>query len=201
MHLKRVAACLAVCMAVALALCAALAPASAYVASSGGVWLTDDGAGNYTSTDWRFYVSVPASVGLDETYWNLSVTSDLVNASGSAAAGTYKVSVSINDGLTNVTKTVTVVTNLSAEVTGVVSYNAAAIATLVENSSSEITIKLLNATDVVLDTYVAEVGVYEVGAAGTVNTWLPSLVGLLLFSTGIGIVYKAMGYSKKGKGR
>lgn len=201
MHIKRIASYVAVCMAVALALCAALAPAQAYVASSGGVWLTNDGAANYTSTDWRFYVAVPASVGLDEAYWNLSVTSDLVNASGSAAAATYKVSVSINDGLTNVTKTVTLITNLSAEVTGVVSYNSAAIATFVENSSSVITVKLLNATDAVLDTYVADVGVYTNGAAGAVNTWLPSVVGLMLFSTGIGIVYKAMGYSKKGKGK
>jgi hypothetical protein len=191
---------LAVCMAVALALCAALAPAQAYVASSGGVWLTDDGGSNYTSTDWRFYVSVPASVGLDSTYWNMSVTSDLVNASGSAAAGTYKVYVSIDDGLTNVTKSVTVVTNLSAEVTGVVSFDSTAIATLVENSSSEITVQLKNATNVVLDTYVAEVGVYESGAAGAVNSWLSSLVGFMLFATGIGIVYKAMGY-KKGKGK
>lgn len=200
MHLKRMFASLAVCMAVALALCAALAPAQAYVASSGGVWLTDDGGSNYTSTDWRFYVSVPASVGLDSTYWNMSVTSDLVNASGSAAAGTYKVYVSIDDGLTNVTKSVTVVTNLSAEVTGVVSFDSTAIATLVENSSSEITVQLKNATNVVLDTYVAEVGVYESGAAGAVNSWLSSLVGFMLFATGIGIVYKAMGY-KKGKGK
>jgi len=200
LRFKRVAASLAVCMAVALALCAALAPAQAYIASSGGVWLTDDGGSDYTSTDWRFYVAVPASVGLDETYWNLTVTSDLVNASGSAAAGTYKVYVSIDDGLTNVTKSVTLVTNLSAEVTGTVSFDSTAIATLVENDSSAITVQLKNATDVVCDTYVAEVGVYNNGAAGSVNAWLPSFVGLIIFATGIGIVYRAMGY-KKGKGK
>lgn len=201
MHYKHVAACLAASLAVMLALCVAVAPAQAYVASSGGVWLTDNGSTNYTATDWRFYVTVPSTVGLDDDYWNMSVTSDLVNASGSAAASTYKVYVSINDGLTNVTKSVTLVTNLSAEVTGVVSFDSTAIATLVANDSSAITVQLKNATDVVKDSYVADVGVYESGNAGSVMGFVPSLIGLMIFATGMGIVYKAMGYNKKGKGK
>jgi hypothetical protein len=201
-RMKHALACFAAAMAVMLALCVAAAPAQAYVASSGGVYLLDDGGSNYSATDWRFYVTVPTTAGLDADCWNMSVTSDLVNASGSAAAGTYKVYVSINDGSTNVTRSVTLVTDLSAEVNGTVTFNSTAITTLIANDSSAITVQLKNATDVVLDTYVAEIGIYESGNAGAVMGFLPSLIGLMLFATGMGIVYKAMGYSgKKDKGK
>jgi hypothetical protein len=201
-HRKHALACLAACMAVALALCAAVAPAHAYVASSGGVWLLDNGADDLenASADWKFWVYVPLTVGLDGDYWNFTAYGELLNNSGSASAGTYKVYVSIDDGATNTTKYGSITVSLTSIVYGNVSYDSTAITAFVANESGTITLQLKNATDVVLDTYVAAIGIYESGAAGSVMGWMPSLVGFMMFVTGMGIVYKAMGY-KKGKGK
>ena len=82
---------LAVVMACAFAAAFATNATAEQVVDDEYVWLFDDGADNNVSatTDWRFYVELPAYVALDDsdTYWNFTCYAQMVNNTGSAATG------------------------------------------------------------------------------------------------------------------
>lgn len=179
---------LVVMMLAALAIAGAMAP-SVYAAqpSTTYVWLTDDGKVNttdFTGTDYRFFVDVPAYLGLDQEYWNITVYGEWVNNSGYAYLheGNWKVTTYIYDGATNKTEvsTLAMVVNQTAPTWGNISYDSTDIAAMVANDSSLYYVKLQASNNTVMDGYVTTIVIEETELSAMVFALVPPVLAVVM---------------------
>jgi len=134
-HIRAAAAALAMTLAFAMA-CCAMQPALAAMDYGGHTYLLDDGGTELTeTTDWSFDVQAPSYFPLTDDYWNFTVISHCVNGTGIAEAGSYKVSIYIDDGTTNITKSSNITVSLTADVYGNISFAAAKFVSMTSNDS------------------------------------------------------------------
>lgn len=151
--MNRAARALAVPLALLLCLCVATVPCQAADTSYGYVHLLDDGGDEASNlTDWKFDVPTRSYLLLTEDNWTLTVSARLINGTGAAAAGTYNVTMYVNDGTANRSATVQITTNMTAVVTGKLMFNAADLLALAENDSAAVYV-VLDKNAVVLDSH------------------------------------------------
>lgn len=151
--MNRAARALAVPLALILCLCLTAVPVQAADVSYGYVHLLDDGSEEIANTtDWKFDVPTRSYLLLTEDNWTLTVSARLINGTGAAAAGTYNVTMYVNDGTANRSATVQITTNMTAVVTGQLVFDAADLLALAENDSAAVYV-VLDKNAVVLDSY------------------------------------------------
>ena len=200
MSLKRILAVVLACVFVA-----ALTPgAMAEQEGDGFVWLFNDGADDNVSatTDWRFYVEVPAYVALDDSdgYWNFTCYAQMVNNTGSASTGDWNVTVYIeSDGINKSDKS-TMTVSKTALVYGNLSFADTAYSLFESNSSAVLTIVLENATSVEKDAYVGTLTIESRGAWASVTVMAGALVSVAVVVGIIGWMSGLMGDLQPGRG-
>lgn len=151
--MNRAAKALAVPLALLLCLCVAVSPVQAADTSYGYVHLLDDGGDEVSNlTDWKFSVPTRSYLLLTDDNWTLTITAQMINGTGAAAAGTYNVTMYVNDGVANRSATVQIITNKTAVVTGKLVFDAADLLALAENDSATVYV-VLDKNAVVLDSY------------------------------------------------
>lgn len=151
--MNRAARALAVPLALLLCLCVAVSPVQAADTSYGYVHLLDDGGDEVSNlTDWKFSVPTRSYLLLTDDNWTLTITAQMINGTGAAAAGTYNVTMYVNDGVANRSATVQIITNKTAVVTGKLVFDAADLLALAENDSATVYV-VLDKNAVVLDSY------------------------------------------------
>ena len=175
--MNRAARALAVPLALLLCLCVAVSPVQAADTSYGYVHLLDDGGDEVSNTtDWQFDVPTRSYLLLTEDNWTLTVTARMINGTGAAAAGTYNVTMYVNDGNANRSATVQIVTNTSAVVTGQLVFDAADLLALTENDSAAVYV-VLDKNAVVLDSYTYTVHVTADQMKGISSMLMALLLG------------------------
>lgn len=181
--------------ALMLVACLALTPgAQAASSSSVYVYLYDSGeAAADASCDWYAKVDQPSFILRDgETDLVLDVLMVAHNGTGAIADGNYTVAVTISDGTTTITDDVNITTSVAK--TGNITFTAASLATLAETGAGTVTYRLLNATDVQLDSYVWEnVAIDDDAVAGSLFGIVPVVVSLLALTMVIGVLGGMMG--------
>jgi hypothetical protein len=165
-------------------------PASASVDGMSSCTLYTDGGTDEVGANWKVYVEVPAALGLDADYWNLTIYADPINASATNA--TYYAHVYINDGATNITKNVTIAAKNDVRVYSNASFAAADYTSLVVNKeSATVYVTLCNAGGTVVDHYQSGIMIYE-------QEYLASMVTLIYVIVPIMILFMLFGYLKGG---
>jgi len=181
-------------MLAALAIAGAMAP-PVYAAQpkTTYVWLTDDGKVNttdFTGTDYRFFVDVPAYLGLDQDYWNITVYGEWINNSGYAYLheGNWKVTVYIYDGATNKTEvaTVAMAVNQTTPTWSNISYDSTDIGAMVANDSSLYYVKLQASNNTLMDGYVTTVVIEETQLTAMVYAIIPPVLAVVMICIVIG---------------
>jgi len=151
--MNRAARALAVPLALILCLCLTAVPVQAADVSYGYVHLLDDGGEEVSNaTDWQFDVPTRSYLLLTDDNWTLTVTARLINGTGAAVAGTYNVTMYVNDGTANRSATVQITTSKTAAVTGQLVFDSADVLALKENGSALVYVTL-DKGGVVLDSY------------------------------------------------
>ena len=178
--------------ALVLVMSAVAVPAQGAIDGYGYVYLTDDGATeNYLTTDWRIYVEIPSYLGLDESYWNITVYGEEINGTGSAVSDHYIVTFYVDDGATNLSH----VANLdpikyyeTAPVTWAnISIDSVDIATMVVNSDATIFVKIsVDSPTTVLDSYHTDVVIQETQMVAMVWAIVPPVLSVALICIVVG---------------
>ena len=154
-------------------------PALAYVHGLGYLYLTTDGSDDLETTDWKFYVQTSVAVGLDADYWNFTCYADPLNASATNA--TYYVHYHIYDGVTNLTKNVTIAAKNDVRVYGNVSYASVEyLDVLVENKSAALYIELIDATYETVDAYDSTIMIYSSSSFATIIVLLWAIIPIVI---------------------
>lgn len=187
---------LAVVIAAAFAALVAVSPlASAYKQGDGYILLFNDGADGAASatTDWQFYVETKDYVGLDDPdgYWNFTCYGQMVNNTGSAATGTYTVTMYIESEGINKSVSRSITVSKTAIVYGNLSFPEATYSLLAENTSAAVYVKLTNASGV-LDEWVGTIQISKHEVVGMATALVGTIVGVAIVVLVIGWFGRSM---------
>jgi len=170
------------CMMMTLAV--VMTPAQAADPENGYVYLLNDGRTSVNATtQFQFYVEVPAALGLDADYWNLTVYADPVRATATNA--TYHIHIYIYDGATNITKVATMAAKNDVNVYGNVSFAAADYAAVV-TGEAVLYLELQNSTHAVLDHYDGTITIVDAEYAANMINILMMIIPLIVIIVLIG---------------
>lgn len=173
----------------------AAAPAQAYIANDGYVWLHDDGGKNLAATDWRFYVSMPHHLNTDAESWDFTVYAQLVNSTGTAAAGQYSVVISVSNGIINRSVTSTLTTSLDGIVYGNVSIPRSTLMLFTPSEDATMTVELKSAA-VTVDSYTASVPIYGSETVAASSAAMVAMVSIFGVCVALVVVVKMFGLVK-----
>jgi hypothetical protein len=209
-NLRKATAALALIVALGLSVTGLAPAASASEEGNGYVYLYDThsayaehGIANHTlSSNWRFYCEAPSYVALDESsgYWNFTVYVDCLDTT-TASGPTFKVYLYIYDGTTNLSaNSGSIRVDNSTRVYGNISIAQASYEVMVQNSSADLYIKLVNGTTpTTLKDYYSMPGGIQVETLGVIGmVWMlvPMIMVLGLMSGLMGFMGDVMGKSK-----
>lgn len=210
-NLRKATAAIALVVALGLSVIGLMPAAKASIEGTGYVYLYDVHAAyaehgiaaSTASTNWRFYCEAPSYVALDEPsgYWNFTVYVDCLNTT-KASGDTYKVYLYIYDGTTNLTAdSGSIRTDNSTRVYGNISIAEASYAIMVQNSSADLYIKLVNGTtpSTLKDYYAVPGGIQveSLGVIGMVWMLVPMIMVLGLMTGLMGYMGDVMGQNKR----
>mgnify|MGYP000868601366 FL=1 len=183
--------------ALSMVLCVMMtaAPAQAHIAHDGYVWLHDDGGDTLAATDWRFYVEVPHHLNTDAESWDFTIYSQLVNSTGTAAAGQYGVVIYVDNGIINRSVTSTLTTSLDGIVYGNVSMPRSTLTLFAPSDDATVFVELKSAA-VAVDSHTATVPIYGSETVAASSAAMVAMVGVFGVCVTLVVVVKMFGLVK-----